>query len=112
VVAWVANHVISDHRRIERRRLVALERLLADEREHATSPTAGLTSEVVRALRRLPAADRDRLLLMVWGELSRDEVAAALGIPAGPSIPASPGPVDASRLSSLRCAICVTRSFK
>src|ERR1700733_11335994 len=26
----VANHVISDHRRIERRRLVALEQLLAD----------------------------------------------------------------------------------
>jgi hypothetical protein len=30
--------VISDHRRVERRRLAALERLLADEREHATSP--------------------------------------------------------------------------
>ena len=38
---------------------------------------------MVRALRRLPAADRDTLLLMVWGELSRDEVAAALGVPVG-----------------------------
>lgn len=79
----VANHVISDHRRIERRRLAALERLLVEGQELAASPDAGLTLDVVRALRRLPGADRDTLLLLVWGELSRDEVAAALGVPVG-----------------------------
>ena len=79
----VANHVIGDHRRIERRRLAALERLLVEGRELAASPDAGLTLDVVRALRRLPGADRDTLLLLVWGELSRDEVAAALGVPVG-----------------------------
>ena len=79
----VANHVISDHRRIEKRRLAALERLFADRREPATNPGVGLTAEVIRALRRLPVTDRDTLLLMVWGELSRDEVAIALGVPVG-----------------------------
>lgn len=79
----VANNVIGDHRRIEKRRLAALERLFADERELATHPAVGLTSEVVHALRRLPATDRDTLLLLVWGELSRDEVATALGVPIG-----------------------------
>lgn len=79
----VANHVISDHRRIERRRLAALERLLVEGQELAASTDAGLTLDVVRALRRLSGADRDTLLLLVWGELSRDEVAAALGVPVG-----------------------------
>ena len=85
VLPWllgVANHVISDHRRIERRRLAALERLV---RESVPAPgtDVGLTLDVVQALRRLPATDRDTLLLLVWGELSRDEVAAALGVPVG-----------------------------
>jgi RNA polymerase sigma-70 factor (ECF subfamily) len=79
----VANHVISDHRRIERRRLAALEGLLVEGQELTASPDAGLTLDVVRALRRLPTADRDTLLLLVWGELSRGEVAAALGVPVG-----------------------------
>jgi RNA polymerase sigma-70 factor (ECF subfamily) len=79
----VANHVIADHRRLERRRLAALERALAEGHEVMSDPDGGLTLELIRALRRLPAADRDTLLLMVWGELSRDEVAAALGVPVG-----------------------------
>lgn len=79
----VANHVIGDHRRIERKRLTTLERLLAEERELGANPDVGLTPEVIHALRRLPASHRDALLLMVWGELSRDEVAAALGVPVG-----------------------------
>jgi RNA polymerase sigma factor (sigma-70 family) len=78
----VANHVISDHRRVERRRLAALE-LSAKQNEVAAGPDVGLAPEVVRALRRLAATDRDTLLLMVWGELSRDEVAAALAVPVG-----------------------------
>jgi RNA polymerase sigma factor (sigma-70 family) len=79
----VANHVIGDHRRVERRRLATVEQLLASGSDLASTPDAGLTLEVVRALRRLPVVDRDTLLLMVWGELSRDEVAAALGVPVG-----------------------------
>jgi RNA polymerase sigma factor (sigma-70 family) len=79
----VANHVIGDHRRRERRRLATLERLLVEGRELVTSPEIGLTPEMIHALRRLSAGDRDTLLLLVWGELSRDEVAAALGVPVG-----------------------------
>ena len=79
----VANHVIADHRRIERRRLSALERILVEGREVVPGPEVGLTLELIRALLRLPTTDRDTLLLMVWGELSRDEVAAALGVPVG-----------------------------
>lgn len=79
----IANHVIGDHRRVERRRLATVEQLLASGSDLASTSDAGLTLEVVRALRRLPAVDRDTLLLMVWGELSRDEVAAALGVPVG-----------------------------
>lgn len=60
-----------------------MEPLFADQREVVTDPGVGLTSEVIRALRRLPATDRDTLPLLVWGELSRDEVAAALGVPVG-----------------------------
>jgi RNA polymerase sigma factor (sigma-70 family) len=78
----VANHVISDHRRVERRQLAALE-LAAKQNEVVARPDVGLTPEVVGALRRLPATDRDTLLLMVWGELSRTEIAAALGVPVG-----------------------------
>ena len=86
VLPWLmglANNVIADHRRIERRRLATLERLAIEDREHVESRSAGLALEVVRALRALPATDRDTLLLLVWGELSRDEVAAALGVPVG-----------------------------
>jgi len=44
---------------------------------------AGLAPELLRALRRVPAADRDALLLVVWGELSYDEAATALDVPIG-----------------------------
>ena len=79
----LANNVIGDHRRIERRRLATMERLASESSEHVESPNAGLGLEVIQALRALPATHRDTLLLMVWGELSRDEVAAALGVPIG-----------------------------
>ena len=79
----MANHVVGDHRRLERRRLAALERLLSDGRESTEDPDRALTAETVHALRNLAAQDRDTLLLLVWGELSRSEVAAALGVPVG-----------------------------
>lgn len=42
-----------------------------------------LAADLVRALRRLPAADRDALLRVVWGELSYEEAASALAVPVG-----------------------------
>lgn len=79
----IANHVIGDHRRAERRRLVMLQRLAESEPQLTDIPEIGLMPELVRALRALKPIDRDTLLLMAWGELTRDEVAAALGIAVG-----------------------------
>ena len=42
-----------------------------------------LAPELVGELLRLPAADRDTLLLVVWGELSYAEAATALSVPVG-----------------------------
>lgn len=79
----IANHVIADHRRLERRRLAALERLTGESSGLVAHQDSGLAPELVAALRRLPAAERDALLLVVWGELTQDEVAVALGVPVG-----------------------------
>jgi RNA polymerase sigma-70 factor (ECF subfamily) len=86
VLPWllgVANHVIADHRRVESRRLHALERLAQTMPTSVEHEHSGLAPELLRALRRVPTADRDALLLVVWGELSYDEAAAALGVPIG-----------------------------
>jgi RNA polymerase sigma-70 factor (ECF subfamily) len=79
----IANHVIADHRRIERRRLEALQRLTGEESELIEHAEAGLAPELVAALRALPAVERDTLLLVVWGELTQDEAAVALDVPVG-----------------------------
>jgi RNA polymerase sigma factor (sigma-70 family) len=79
----VANHVIADHRRLEGRRLILLERLAQTTSTSIEHEQASLAPELVRALRRVPAADRDALLLVVWGELSYEEAATALDVPIG-----------------------------
>lgn len=79
----VANHVIADHRRLEGRRLEMLERLTETTSTSIEHEQASLAPELVRELRRVPAADRDALLLVVWGELSYEEAATALGVPIG-----------------------------
>lgn len=79
----IANNVIADHRRLERRRLAALERLTGEESGLVKRHDAGIAPEVVAALRRLPAGERDTLLLVVLGELTQDEAAAVLGVPVG-----------------------------
>jgi RNA polymerase sigma factor (sigma-70 family) len=79
----VANHVIAGHRRTERRRLKALERLAGTSAEQIDHEDKHVGADVVRHLRRLPTADRDALLLVVWGELSYEEAANALGVPVG-----------------------------
>lgn len=42
-----------------------------------------LAPELVKELLRLPAVDRDTLLLVVWGELTYAEAATALNVPIG-----------------------------
>lgn len=79
----VANHVIADHRRVERRRLVALERLDHDRQEAVEHPDRSLTPALANALRQMPDRDRDALLLVVWGELSYEEAATALNVSVG-----------------------------
>ena len=44
---------------------------------------SGLAPRVARALASLPAEQRDVLLLHAWGGLPDEEVAVALGLPAG-----------------------------
>src|SRR3984885_12197172 len=59
----IANNGIADHRRLGRPGLRAPEPLAA--------------------LRALPAVERDTLLLVVWGELTQEQAALAVGVPVG-----------------------------
>ena len=79
----IAANLVADHRRAERRRLAALQRMAGSTRAVADDEIALLAPGVIRELRRLPARDRDSLLLVVWGELSYEEAASALGVPVG-----------------------------
>jgi RNA polymerase sigma-70 factor (ECF subfamily) len=79
----IANNVIANHRRLERRRLKLLERVTRELPRAVEHEPADLAPELVSALRALPAVERDTLLLVVWGELTQDEAAAALGVPVG-----------------------------
>jgi len=86
VLPWllgVANHVIADHRRAERRRLKALASLAATTPHLIEHEDHELGANLVRELRRLSDPDRDALLLVVWGELSYREAATALDVPVG-----------------------------
>lgn len=79
----IANNLIADHRKAERRRLDALQRA-ASVTVVVGEPSVGvLAPELVRELRQLPAVDRDTLLLVVWGELNYAEAATALKVPIG-----------------------------
>ncbi len=79
----IANHLVADHRRAERQRLALLQRLQVNEAHFDPDPVVRGEPELVRQLRRLPAPERDTLLLVVWGELSYAEAASALGVPVG-----------------------------
>jgi RNA polymerase sigma-70 factor (ECF subfamily) len=86
----IATHLIGRHRRAEIRLYRALARTGTDP---VTEPftdqvddrvSAGTASRALAtALAGLPAAHRDTLLLVAWGDLSYEEVATALGVPAG-----------------------------
>jgi RNA polymerase sigma-70 factor (ECF subfamily) len=53
------------------------------DRADARVSAAGVQRHLAAALAGLPAGDRDVLLLIAWADLSYEEVAVALDIPAG-----------------------------
>jgi RNA polymerase sigma factor (sigma-70 family) len=79
----IANNLIADHRRAERRRLETLQRVAIARPVSSEISLGVLAPELVGELLRLSAADRDTLLLVVWGELSYAEAATALSVPVG-----------------------------
>lgn len=85
----IAANLIRHHLRSERARLSAylrIERELAAANPGlpgATAVTQPVPTELAAALQRLKQPDREALLLMVWGELSYEEIARALEIPVG-----------------------------
>jgi RNA polymerase sigma factor (sigma-70 family) len=91
--AWlygIASNLISRHRRAEIRRYRALAR--ADVNHAADglfeSVATRLDAEALRGrlaavLLAMPDRDREVLLLVAWGQLSCEEAARAVGIPAG-----------------------------
>ena len=79
----VANNVIADHRRLEKRRLRTIAGLVRETPEIVEHFDSAVAPELADALRRLPVEERDALLLVVWGELSYQEAATALDIRTG-----------------------------
>ncbi|GAA1566690.1 RNA polymerase sigma factor [Actinomadura kijaniata] len=86
----IATNVVGLHRRAERRHYRALARSPAEgpapgHEEHVTGRVrAGeVGRDLARALARLPAGDRDVLLLVALADLSYEEVAAALDLKKG-----------------------------
>lgn len=86
----IATNLIGRHRRDERRRLRALDRV--DRRDTALDEEDALTARLsaegargplARAVAALPSGQRDALLLVVLGGLSYEEVATALDVPFG-----------------------------
>lgn len=90
----IAHNLLRNHKRHEQRRLAAYARhgaepladpaalaqfSLADARADA----AAVSTRLARILARMPAGDRDVLLLFAWAEMSYAEVAQALRIPIG-----------------------------
>ncbi|RSN09374.1 RNA polymerase subunit sigma-70 [Nonomuraea sp. WAC 01424] len=91
----IATNVVAQHRRSEIRRLQVMqqaseETFAGDRAEDGHEDlvagrlaAAGLKGELVSALRAMPDADRDVLLLLALADLSYQEIGHALDIPAG-----------------------------
>ena len=86
----IATKVVSRHRRTEGRRLKAMSRISAEHatgghEDHVTARVAAQRAgpQLARAIGGLSRADRDVLFLTALGGLSYQEVAEALGVPAG-----------------------------
>jgi RNA polymerase sigma factor (sigma-70 family) len=86
----IATNLVGQHRRDEARQYRIRHGTLAEPEvpDHADRVAAGITAQGTRALldaalAALPAGDRDVLLLIAWEQLTYQEVARALAIPAG-----------------------------
>jgi RNA polymerase sigma factor (sigma-70 family) len=86
----IATNLIGRHRRAETRLYQALAKTGTDPVSASFTDrsddrvTAGAASRrLAVALAALPAAYRDTLLLVAWGDLTYEETAQALGVPAG-----------------------------
>ncbi|WP_157248795.1 RNA polymerase sigma factor [Nonomuraea typhae] len=86
----ILTKLVSRHHRREAARYRAMRRapLDGDVESPADRVAAGVSAqarrpELAAALAKLPAKDRDVLLLIAWGDLTYDEVARALDIPIG-----------------------------
>lgn len=92
-IAWlfaIAHHVLSHHRRTERRRLrayatVAGERNLAlnDPDDGDEGPDRATLDRVARTLGRLPSAQRDAFILVAIDRVSYADATLVLGVPDG-----------------------------
>jgi RNA polymerase sigma-70 factor (ECF subfamily) len=83
----IATNMLRHHLRAERTRLRAYAKtpveVAGGEADEDALAAATAMPLVARALAKLALRDRDALLLMVFGELSYEEIAEALGIPIG-----------------------------
>lgn len=86
----IATNLIGRYRRSEVRHYRALARAGVDQvaesftdRVDAAVSASAVNRRLAAALAALPAAHRDTLLLVAWGDLSHEEAAAALHVPAG-----------------------------
>jgi len=86
----IATNLIGRHRRAEVRMYRALARTGADpatepftDEVEARVTAAGTARPLAAALARLPAAHRDTLLLVAWGDLTYEQTATSLGVPVG-----------------------------
>jgi RNA polymerase sigma factor (sigma-70 family) len=87
----IATNLLAKHRRREARRLRAVARLAAQrlppvdlaDRISEAHDASDQWQRVAEAVTRLPAPERDALMLHVWEALSYEDVAAALGVPVG-----------------------------
>ncbi|WP_308168441.1 sigma-70 family RNA polymerase sigma factor [Nonomuraea sp. NEAU-A123] len=83
----IASNLISRHHRAEVRQYRALARAGVEEssEDHADRIAGSLADRpwLAAALAKLPAAERDVLLLVAWAELTSEEAGKALGVAAG-----------------------------
>jgi RNA polymerase sigma-70 factor (ECF subfamily) len=90
----IAHNLLRNHLRHERRQLAAYARHGAEPLADAGAVTefsmadaradaAAVSARLAQILARMPAGDRDVLLLFAWADMSYAEVAEALGIPVG-----------------------------
>jgi RNA polymerase sigma-70 factor (ECF subfamily) len=86
----IATNLIGRHRRAEIRLYRALARTGVDpvtepftERVDARVSATGESRRLAAALAKLPAPQRDALLLVAWGDMSYERAALALGVPVG-----------------------------